>query len=220
MQGADDEVIPAEEDIGYHTSPFQLAAIRLQTLAEACDRIESVRLCEEARVEDLARREDAVVRLVDIRPLALPTLLPSSEWLGDAVHGAMPINAAIRMLSPQSKQKGLHVLELIGGIGLGVLRTALAARYTVRCYTYVDRDVTSRRIAQTVLTSLREQYPLQLPETATHAFDKRLPQSISAINSLFLTTLVATNGPIDILGGSWECQSVSRAGRQMGAMDP
>ena len=35
-----------------------------------------------------------------------------------------------------------------------------------------------------------------------------------------MATLVATNGPVDLLGCSWECQSVSRAGRQMGAMDP
>ena len=143
VQGADDDVIPVEEDIGYHTSPLQLAAIRLQHLAEACDRTESVRLCEEVRVDDLARRGDAVARLVDTYPLALPTLLPSSKWLGDAVHGAVPIDAAIRMMSPHAKHNGLHVLELFGGIGLGVLRTALAAGYTVRCYTYVDRDATS-----------------------------------------------------------------------------
>ena len=31
---------------------------------------------------------------------------------------------------------------------------------------------------------------------------------------------MATNGPVDLLGGSWECQSVIHAGRQMGAMDP
>ena len=75
MQGADDDVIPMEEDIGYHTSPLQLAAVRLQHLAEACDRTESVRLCEEVRVDDLARRGDVVARLVDTYPLALPTLL-------------------------------------------------------------------------------------------------------------------------------------------------
>ena len=126
-------------------------------------------------MDDLAQRGDAVVRLVDLHPLALPTLLPSSKWLGDAVNGAVPINAAVRMLSPQAKQNGLHVLELFGGIGLGVLRTALVARYTVRCYTYVDRDATSRRIAKAVLISLQVQYPLQLPDIATRAFDKRLP---------------------------------------------
>ena len=159
-------------------------------------------------MDDLARRGDAVVRLVDLHPLALPTLLPLSKWLGDAVNGVVPINAAVRMLSPQAKQNGLHVLELFGGIGSGVLGTALVAGYTVRCYTYVDRDATSRRIAKVVLTSLQARYPLQLLDTATHAFDKRLPQSISAINPLFLLTLVATIGPVDLLGGSWECQSV------------
>ena len=209
-----------DEDIGYHTSPLQLAAVRIQHLAKACERTESVRLCKEVGEDDLARREDAVVRLVDTYPLALPTLQPSSKWLGDVVHGDVPINAAIRMLSPQAKQTDLHILELFGGIGLGVLRTALAARYSVRCYTYVDRDATSRQIAHANLASLQEQYPLQLPSTALNGFDKRLPQSISAISPLFLTTLVATNGPVDLLGGSWECQSVSRAGRQLGAMDP
>ena len=77
MQGADDAIIPAKEDIGYHTSPLQLAAVRLQNLAEACDRTESVRLCEEVRVDDLERRGDAVVRLVDIHPLAVRTTLSS-----------------------------------------------------------------------------------------------------------------------------------------------
>ena len=56
--------------------------------------------------------------------------------------------------------------------------------------------------------------------TATRAFDKRLPQSISAVNPLFLAQLVATNGPVDLLGGSWECQSVSRARQQQGVLDP
>ena len=31
---------------------------------------------------------------------------------------------------------------------------------------------------------------------------------------------MARYGPVDLLGGSWECQSVSRAGRQLGAEDP
>ena len=61
---------------------------------------------------------------------------------------------------------------------------------------------------------------LQLPSSAARAFDKRLPQSISAVSQLFLANLVARNGPVHLLGGSWECQSVSRAGRQLGAMDP
>ena len=52
------------------------------------------------------------------------------------------------------------------------------------------------------------------------AFDKRLPQSISLCNALFLGNLVTRHGPVDLLGGSWECQSVSRAGEKTGAMDP
>ena len=67
------------------------------------------------------------------------------------------------------------MLELFGGVGLGVLRTALAAGYSIRCYTDVDRDVTSRKIARTVLQQLQLQYPDHLPDAAVKAFDKRLP---------------------------------------------
>ena len=79
---------------------YKVRCIRTQHLAEACARTESVRLSKEVGIDDLARREDAVARLVDTYPLALPNLHPSSTWLGDVVHGAVPINAAIRMLSP------------------------------------------------------------------------------------------------------------------------
>ena len=97
---------------------------------------------------------------------------------------------------------GLHVLELFGGVGLGVLRSALSAGYTVRCYIYVDRDAVSRRIAHSVLRSLQQQYPMQLKDSAIAAFDKRLPQNISQCSSTFLTQLTTYNGPVDLLGGT------------------
>ena len=103
---------------------------------------------------------------------------------------------------------------------MGVLRSALAAGYIVRCYTYVDWDAVSRRIATSVLRALQQQYPTQLRESAIAVFDKRLPQNISRCSSTFLTQLTTHNGLVDLLGGSWECQSVSRARRQRGAMDP
>ena len=182
VQGADDDVIPSEEDIGYHASPLQLAATQIQHLWKACARTESVRLSQEVGVEDLARREDAVFRLVNTYPLALPTLMPSSKWLGHVVNWVVSINTAMCMLTPRAKQTGLHTLELFGGIGPGVLRTARAAGYTVRCYTYVDWDQTSRQIAHAVFANLPEQYPNQLPTTASRALDERLPRHISALN--------------------------------------
>lgn len=45
--------------------------------------------------------------------------------------------------------------------------------YTVKFYTYVDRYI-SRRIACSVLNSLRQQHPLQLPASSTRVFDKSL----------------------------------------------
>ena len=117
-----------------------------------------VRVHKEVRGHDLARRENAAVRLAAITPLALSPLLPSSKWLSDVIMGASPINTATRQFSAQAKRDdGLHVLELFGGVGLRVLRTALAACYTVRCYTYVDKDAISRRIARTTLLALQRQ---------------------------------------------------------------
>ena len=47
-----------------------------------------------------------------------------------------------------------------------MLRAALATRYTIRYYTYIDRDGISRHIARGVLLQLQLHYPGQLPEAA------------------------------------------------------
>ena len=221
VQATDDDYIPEDDDdYGFHSSPLQLAATELSRMEQVCAMVETVRAHKEVRGHDQERRENAAARLAAVTPLSLRPLQPTSKWLGNEVMGATPINTATRMLTQQSTRDGLHVLELFGGVGLGVLRTALAAGYTVRCYTYVDRDVTSRRIAAAVLHKLQLQYPQQLPDAAIKAFDKRLPQTVSLCSNLFLSNLVTRHGPVDLLGGSWECQSVSRAGHQTGAMDP
>ena len=220
VQGAHDDIIPPEDDYGFHTSPFQLAATALQQQAQQEEEDSVVRLRKEVRDTNLARRDNAAVKLAAASPLTLPALLPSSQWLGDPVYGAVPINTSVRQLSPQSLRDGLHVVELFGGVGLGVLRSALAAGYSIKCYTYVDYDPISRRIAAQVLQKLQQQHPEQLPSTAIQAFDQRLPQSIACIGNLLLSNLITRHGPIDILGASWECQSVSRAGKQQGAEDP
>ena len=201
-------------------SLLQLAATQLRHLSEVFEKADTVRLKKEVRDTNLARREIAAAWLVAASPLALLALLPSSKWLGDAVYGAVPINTSIRKLSLQAQRDGLHVLELFGGVGLGVLRTTLSARHVIRCYTYVDHDPISRRIAKKVLQHLQQQYPDQLPLSATLAFEKRLPQSVQCISNLLLGNLVTRHGPVDLLGGSWDCQSVSRAGKQQGAEDP
>ena len=108
-------------------------------------------------------------------------------------------------------------MELFGGIGLGVLRSALAANYSIRCYTYVDKDPTNRRIALTTLKALQRQYPNQLPHAAIRSFDKRLPQDIRQCSITFLEAIIQFNVPVDLLGGRWGVperqQSWARAGR-------
>ena len=215
-----EEDIPENDYFGFHNSPLQLAATELKNLNQACGLASEAQRCKTVRDGDQLRRENAAARLSSVTPLSIAPLLPSSEWIGGPIVNAYPINTATRQFAQYSKRDGLHVMELFGGIGLGVLRTALAAGYTIRCYTYVDKDATSRTIAKQVLKALQSQYPKQLPNSAINNFDKKLPQNISQCSLTFLENLITLNGPVDLLGGSWECQSVSRAGRQLGAMDP
>ena len=105
-------------------------------------------------------------------------------------------------LSQQSCAEGLHVMELFARVRLGVLRTVLAVGYSIKCYTYVDKDPISRRIARTVLKALQLQYPKQLTDAAIRSFDKRLPQDILQCSITFLEGLLEFNGPVDLLGGS------------------
>ena len=155
-----------------------------------CDRENEVRYGKEVRSNDRLRRENAAARLASVTPLSLPPLLPSSRWLGGAVLGAFPLNTTTVQLSQRSCQEGLHVMELFAGVGLGVLRSALAAGYSIRCYTYVDKDPVSRTIARSVLAALQLQYPTQLSNAAVKSFDKRLPQDISQCSLTFLERLL------------------------------
>ena len=82
--------------------------------------------------------------------------------MGDTMYNASPITTTIQKWTPDTKQNGLHVLELFGGIGLGVLRSALASGHQIRCYTYVDKDNVSRRVAAAVLRKLQDQFPDKL----------------------------------------------------------
>ena len=140
--------------------------------------------------------------------------------MGDTMYNASPITTSIQKWTPETKQGGLHVLELFRGIGLGVLRYALASGHQIRCYTYVDKDDVSRRVAAAVLRKLQDQFQDQLSDAALLGFDDRLPQNIDQCSPTFLTNLVANHGPVDLLGASWECQSVSCAGNRKGIHDP
>ena len=62
--------------------------------------------------------------------------------------------------------------------------------------------------------------PPSLLATSGKGFDKRQPQDISLVSPLFLENLVVRHRPVDQLGGSWECQSVSQAGERQGMADP
>ena len=94
------------------------------------------------------------------------------------------------------------MLELFAGIGLGVLRAALAGGYTIRKYTYVDKDTISRHIALAVLHRLHEQHPSQLPLSAFSRSDGGFPQNVAHCTSTFLANLVSKFGPMDLLGAS------------------
>ena len=101
VYGADDGIVLVEDDYGFHSSPHQLAAIRLQLFSQACDDTKQVRLSKEVRAHNLARGENAVAKLATLGPLAFPTLPPSSKWIGEDVNGGVPINQLIEQLTLQ-----------------------------------------------------------------------------------------------------------------------
>ena len=100
------------------------------------------------------------------------------------MYNAILINTAVRQLAPRSIQDGLYVLELFGGIGLEVLRFALAASHKIRRYTYVDKDVVSRRVAAAVLRELHNQFLDHLPDAAIRGFEDRLPHNVDQCNPM------------------------------------
>ena len=87
-------------------------------------------------------------------PLLKP-LDPRSQGMGEAVYNTYPIHNQIRNINPTSLQTGVHVMENFAGVGLGVLRMTVAAGIKVRVYTYIDRDLVSRKIARHVLLQLQ-----------------------------------------------------------------
>ena len=122
------------------------------------------------------------------------------ELILQTVYGAHPINYSIRNISPLSLQRGVHVMENFGGVGLGVLRMIVVADIVVRVYTYVDRDSVNQKIARHALIQLQLQHPHLILHSAIEFFNRMfMPQDISLIGPAALTNLVAHYGPVDIL---------------------
>ena len=88
----------------------------------------------------LTRRENAILRLRHALQIRLDPVHPIAYWVGQEMYNAIPINTTVRQFALKSIRDGLHVLELFGGIGLGVLHSALVAGHKIRCYTYVDKN--------------------------------------------------------------------------------
>ena len=65
---------------------------------------------------------EAAARLASVSSLALPPLLPSSTWLGGSSMASVPLDTSTQQCSTRVKAEGLHVVELFGGIELGMLR--------------------------------------------------------------------------------------------------
>ena len=217
VQGLHDDIIPPSDLFDFRDTPRQMmSTIQHETTIQEAAK---VRLQKEVRDTDQARRDNAATRLGEVLSLSLPALQPIAKWQGEIMYNAFPINTTTRRMDLNSTRSGLHVLELFGGIGLGALRSALAAGFSIRCYTYIDKDPISQRIAKQVLQQLQVEYPSLLPKTAIIAFDKRLPQSVECVSDVLLGQLITRHGPVDLLGGSWECQSISQAGKQKGAED-
>ena len=71
---------------------------------------------------------------------------------------SVPLDTSTQQCSTRARAEGLHVVDLFAVIGLGMLRAALAADYSIKCYTYVDKDIVNRRIAKSIISALMLQY--------------------------------------------------------------
>lgn len=105
--------------------------------------------------EGAARREDGARRLAAVVGCNIPTLNPSSSWLGDEVERATLINTSMRHSRPTSQRDDLYVMQTFVGVTCGVLQTVLPTKLKVRLYTYSDKDPFSKRMARTKLRSLQ-----------------------------------------------------------------
>ena len=132
------------------------------------------------------RRAGASTRLAAAYKAGLPVLDPRTKWIGDEFRGASPIYTGVKHFQKADLERGLHVLDLFGGITCGGLRTILEAGYHVKCYTSVEVDETSRAIARCMLDRLQTQYPGQLPSSAIRGYSKRVPQDIALVNETSL----------------------------------
>lgn len=201
---SEDDVLSYEDD--EVLAPSQMAAAQLNRLAVICATMEAKDLREVTTLRDGRRQEDVVIRLKAALVEVLKPADPTSQWVGEIVYNAHPINYAVRNISLISLQCGVHVMENFAGIGLRVLRMTEASGIVVQVCTYVHRDPVSRKIARHVLIQLQQEHSQLILQSAIESFDRMyMPQEISLIGLAALTNLVAHYGLVDILGGSWEC---------------
>ena len=107
-------------------------------LLRVCVTLQRLRALRARTANHLTRRERVLLRLQHAVHLRSTSPTPPIMGLGGG-NGAFPIDTSVCHLSEFSIQRGLHVVELFAGIGLGLLRTAVAAVYKIRRYSYCDR---------------------------------------------------------------------------------
>ena len=165
------------------------------------------------------RRARAVTRVAAAYKANLPVLDPRTKRIGDNFRGASPIYTGVKHFQKADLERGLHVLDMFGGITCGGLRAILEVGYHVKCYTSIEVDDTSRAIVRCIIDRLQTQYPGQLSDSAIRGYSKRVPQDIALVDETSLNSLVQINGPIHLICGGWECQSMNMGGMHKGMKD-
>ena len=103
VRGANDNNVPIEDNLGYHSAPHELADIRILQLNQACDREEKAHLMKKVRAHDVARRENSGARLAvatQLYNLCLPRLTFE-------VNAAVPLNTSVRQINHQPLRDGI-----------------------------------------------------------------------------------------------------------------
>jgi site-specific DNA-cytosine methylase len=129
-------------------------------------------------------------------------------------HGE-PIKPVLRQLITWTPPKdGITLLELFGGIGIG-LEALLQSGRAVQRYFYVDIDFIARQVAASRMMEFIAIFPQQFATTAWKASFIFLLADIQLIQKKHMELF----GPVDLIISGWECQGFSAAGFGEGLSD-
>ncbi|CAI7885100.1 unnamed protein product [Closterium sp. NIES-53] len=125
-----------------------------------------------------------------------------------------PVERSRRPTRQSDWQQPIHLVELFGGIGAG-LSAVVRSGIAVRKWTYVEKELMVRKMAEHHAWKLQAEFPELL---SRRVIQEPMGGTIHDVLEIGETE-VASGGQVDLLVAGWECQGVSWAGKGKGGGD-